>query len=277
MGSELHNGEAIILSALRLHEDNFNRILLVNSSLNECQSGRVLRALLEIEAYRNMTLLAFPLAQQVSAKVSKMESQLAMLLKKQKDIRSSDDEQQQLAELSSMAANIAEIIASSRYRFDAGSAYYEMVRSRLAELEEKDINELQTFSAFIDRRLSPAYRTVLAAKRRLDDLSSRVDRASDFLRTRIDMAIEAQNQALLTSMDKRAQMQFNLQQTVEGLSVIIMTYYVLSLCKYVLDASSSLGFTFNREVALTFLMPVVLISVWMFSRRIKKSIKKIAP
>ena len=91
------------------------------------------------------------------------------------------------------------------------------------------------------------------------------------------MAIEAQNQALLTSMDKRAQMQFNLQQTVEGLSVIIMTYYVLSLCKYVLDASSSLGFTFNREVALTFLMPVVLISVWMFSRRIKKSIKKIAP
>ena len=277
MGSELHNGEAIILSALRLHEDNFNRILLVNSSLNECQSGRVLRALLEIEAYRNMTLLAFPLAQQVSVKVSKMESQLAMLLKKQKDIKSSNDEQQQLAELSSMAANIAEIIASSRYRFDAGSAYYEMVRSRLAELEEKDINELQTFSAFIDRRLSPAYRTVLAAKRRLDDLSSRVDRASDFLRTRIDMAIEAQNQALLTSMDKRAQMQFNLQQTVEGLSVIIMTYYVLALCKYLLDASSSLGYTFNREVALTLLMPVVLISVWMFSRRIKNAVKKIAP
>ena len=176
-----------------------------------------------------------------------------------------------------MAANIAEIIASSRYRFDAGSAYYEMVRSRLAELEEKDINELQTFSAFIDRRLSPAYRTVLAAKRRLDDLSSRVDRASDFLRTRIDMAIEAQNQALLTSMDKRAQMQFNLQQTVEGLSVIVMSYYVLALCKYLLDASSSLGVTFNREVALMLLMPVVLISVWMFSRRIKKSIKKIVP
>jgi uncharacterized membrane-anchored protein len=274
MGSELHNGEAIILSALRLHEDNFNRILLVNASLNECQSGRVLRALLEIEAYRNMALLAFPLAQQVSGKVSKMESQLATLLKQQKDIKSSKDEKGQLAQLSAMSADIAELIASSRYRFDAGSAYYQMVKSRLAELEEKEINELQMISAFIDRRLSPAYRTVLAAKRRLDDLSRRVDRASDFLRTRIDMAIEAQNQALLKSMDNRAQMQFNLQQTVEGISVVVMTYYVLALCKYLLDATSSLGVTFNKPLVITLLMPIVLIGVWIFSRRIKKAIKK---
>jgi len=275
MGSELHKGEALIYSAMRLHSDSFNRILLLNTCLNECQSGRVLRALLEIEAYRNMTLIAFPLAQEVSAKVSQMESQLAHLLKQQKGTRSAQDEKSQLTELSEMAATIAELIANSRYRFDAGSAYYQMVKSRLDELEEGEINELQSFDAFIDRRLLPACRTVQAAKRRLDDLASRVDRASDFLRTRIDMAIEAQNQALLTSMDKRARMQFNLQQTVEGLSVVVMSYYILQLCDYLLQAALSLGWQGDRSISITLLMPLVICAVWFLSRRIKKRLSRL--
>jgi len=275
IGSQLHHGEATIWSALRLHSDNFNRILLLNSSLNECQSGRVIRGLLEIEAYRNMTLLAFPLAQEISAKVSQMELQLAQLVRRQKGIRSAIDEQMQLNELSEMAAVIAELIADSRYRFDAGSAYYQLVQSRLEELEEREINELQTMSAFIDRRLSPANRTVLAAKRRLDDLAGRVDRASDLLRTRIDMAIETQNQSLLKSMDRRAQMQFNLQQTVEGLSVVVITYYVLALCGYVLDGAKSLNLPIDNSLVIALLLPLVLGGVWLMTRRLKNRLYKI--
>lgn len=275
IGSELRDGAATIWSALRLHSDSFNRILLLNNSLNECQSGRVLRALLELEAYRNMMLLAFPKAQDVSAQVSKMESQLARLVRQISGERIVEQEQQQLAELSDLAAAIAELIAQSRYRFDAGRAYYQMVQSRLDELEEREINELQTMAAFIDRRLSPALRTIEAAKRRLDDLAGRVDRASDFLRTRIDMAIEAQNQALLKSMDRRAQMQFSLQQTVEGLSVVVITYYVLSLIGYLLDAADTFSLGFSSERTIAIMMPVVLIVVWMLSRRIHKKIKRL--
>jgi uncharacterized membrane-anchored protein len=260
---------------MRLHSDNFNRILLVNNGLNECQNGRVVRALLEVEAYRNMALLAFPLAQEVSAKVSKMESQLAGLLKAQNSQSTSTDEKSQLTVLSEMAAIIAELIAHSRYRFDASTAYYQMVKSRLGELEEREIDELQTLTSFIERRLSPACRTVLAAKRRLDDLALRVDRASDFLRTRINMVIETQNQALLQSMDRRAQMQFNLQQTVEGLSVVVMTYYLLQLCDYMLQGADSLGWNGNKAISISVLMPLVLGGVWLLSRRIKKRINKI--
>lgn len=274
IGSKLHDGAATIWSALRLHSDNFNRILLVNNTLNECQAGRVLRALLEIEAYRNMTLLAFPLAQEVSAKVSQMEAQLARLVEYHDGIRSAINEEEQLAELSKMAAIIAELIARSRYRFDAGSAYYQMVQSRLEELQEQETQELQTMAAFIDRKLSPSYRTVIAAKRRLDDLAERVDRASDFIRTRIDMAIETQNQALLKSMDRRAQMQFNLQQTVEGLSVVVLTYYVLALCGFLLDAADDLDFGISRPIAVAGLLPVVLSIVWLLSRRLKKRLRK---
>ncbi|SEK34131.1 Uncharacterized membrane-anchored protein [Colwellia chukchiensis] len=272
IGAEIVSAQATILTALRLHKDNFNRILLVNSSLNECQSGRVLRALLEIEAYRNMTLLAFPLAQQVSSRVSAMESALANILNQQNHGQVASDEKARLAQLSKIAADVAELIASSRYRFDAGCAYYQMVQSRFAELQEQEIAELQTLNAFIDRRLSPAYRTVLAAKRRLDDLSSRVDRASDFIRTRIDMAIEAQNQALLQSMDRRAQMQFNLQQTVEGVSVVVMTFYVLALADYVLTALDDMVLPLHKSLILAGMLPLVLLSIWLLSRGVKKQI-----
>ena len=274
IGSQLRNNDATIWSAFRLHQDNFNRILVFNNCLNECQSGRVLRALLELETYRNMSLLAFPLAQKISFRVSEMELELAKLIRELEGSRESGNEKSKLDELSHMAAEIAELIAFSRYRLDASCAYYQMVQSRLEELEEKEIDKLQTMAVFIERRLTPAHRTVQAAKRRLDDLAERVDRASDFLRTRVNMVIEAQNQALLTSMDRRAQMQFNLQQTVEGLSVVVISYYVLSLCRYLIAAANSFNLRLDVDRTVALLMPIVLGVVWLLSRRLKKRLRK---
>mgnify|MGYP001942642333 CR=1 FL=1 len=277
IGSELRNNDAIIWSAFRLHEDNFNRILIFNNMLNECQSGRVLRALLELETYRNMSLLAFPLAQKISAKVSELEIELARLIRKLEESNQTDDEKSLLDELSKMAAEIAELIAFSRYRLDASCAYYEMVQSRLKELEENEIDKIQTMATFIERRLTPSHRTVQAAKRRLDDLSQRVDRASDFLRTRINMVIEAQNQALLKSMNRRAQMQFSLQETVESLSVVVISYYVLSLFQYLLSAINTFGFRLYVDRVTAILMPIVLAAVWFLTRRLKKRLQRTNP
>jgi len=274
IGSELRNNDAIIWSAFRLHKDNFNRILIFNNMLNECQSGRVLRALLELETYRNMSLLAFPLAQKISARVSDLEIELARLIRKLEKSNQTEDEKLLLNKLSNMAAEIAELIAFSRYRLDASCAYYEMVQSRLKELEENEIDKIQTMATFIERRLTPSHRTVQAAKRRLDDLSHRVDRASDFLRTRINMVIEAQNQALLKSMNRRSQMQFNLQETVEGLSVVVISYYVLSLCQYLLSAINSFGFRLYVDRVTAILMPIVLAAVWFLTRRLKKRLQR---
>jgi len=273
IGSELRNNDAIIWSAFRLHKDNFNRILIFNNNLNECQSGRVLRALLELETYRNMTLLAFPLAQKISTRVSELEVELARLVRELESRNNTKDEKLLLNKLSKMAAEIAELIAFSRYRLDASCAYYQMVQSRLAELEENEIDKIQTMATFIERRLTPSHRTVQAAKRRLDDLSQRVDRASDFLRTRINMVIEAQNQALLKSMNRRAQMQFSLQETVEGLSVVVISYYILALCQYLLHAINSFGFRLYIDRITAILMPVVLTGVWFSLRQIKKRLK----
>lgn len=271
LGSTLRQGNTSLWSAMRLHQDNFNRVLLLSDNIHECQNGRIIRTLLELESYRNLTLLAFPLAQDISAEVNRIEIQLAKLLSHSNDINCT--EQQQLATLSTMAATLAQLIAKSRYRFDAAMAYYQIVESRFDELQEEKSDGLQTVTAFIKRRLSPALRTIKATKYRLDDLAKRTDRASDFLRTKIDMVIEKQNQALLTSMNNRAKMQINLQQTVEGLSVIVVTYYLLALTQFMLNAATDWGIMIDVTQTIAKLLPLYLLLVWLFSLRVKKKIK----
>ena len=57
---------------------------------------------------------------------------------------------------------------------------------------------------------------------------------AQLLQTRSEVERERQNQALLASLDRRQGMQLRLQETVEGLSVIAMTYYGVGLSGYLL-------------------------------------------
>ena len=50
-------------------------------------------------------------------------------------------------------------------------------------------------------------------------------RCSSVMRTRIEVELQQQNRELLQSMDRRAGLQLRLQETVEGLSVGVLTYY----------------------------------------------------
>jgi hypothetical protein len=77
----------------------------------------------------------------------------------------------------------------------------------------------------------PAMNTCAAMARRQEELSGRVARNSQLLRTRVDIELERQNQELLAQMNNRAKVQLRLQETVEGLSIAAITYYsVRSLC-----------------------------------------------
>ena len=75
-------------------------------------------------------------------------------------------------------------------RFAATHAYNTLVTQRIAGLREKAIPGTQTLGEFMQRRLSPA----MATAQRLASLAERISRASALLRTRVDIATEAQNQ-----------------------------------------------------------------------------------
>jgi uncharacterized membrane-anchored protein len=228
----------------------------------------MLQRLFEIETYRMMALLAFPLAKEVSAALAQAEKTLVHITSTlAKNV--AQDEAVLLDELTTLAAEVENIVSRTNYRFNAAVAYYDLVKRRIVELRETRIQGIQTFSEFMDRRLAPAMNTCDSVARRLEELSARIARASHLLRTRVDIAREQQNQALLASMDRRAHLQLRLQETVEGLSVAAITYYTVGLVGYAVKAVKSLGVPINSDVAIGLAIPVVAIIVALGVRHIR--------
>jgi len=200
--------------------------------------------------------LAFPMARAIAPEVEQMDKQLAAINQKINTINGLEDERRLLSQLSTLAARIEQLISDSNFRFSAARAYYDLVMSRLDDLREQEVSGLQTFNEFLPRRLTPAFRTCESVSTHLDDLSKRIDRASELLRTRVDLTLEAQNQALLQSMNQRSKVQLQLQQAVEGLSVAAISYYLVGLVKYVVHSAADVGWLKHPELWVGLSVPV---------------------
>jgi uncharacterized membrane-anchored protein len=112
---------------------------------------------------------------------------------------------------------------------------------------------------------------------RLHDLSERVAQASALLSTRVDIARERQNQALLSSMDRRAKLQLRLQQTVEGLSVAAIVYYVVGVAGYVAKGLKAGGLPLDPDLLAGLAVPVVAVLVLLALRRARKRLREDHP
>jgi uncharacterized membrane-anchored protein len=238
--------------------------------MSSSQAGRMVQRLFEIEAYRMLALLALPIAQKLSPHVKAIEQSLAEVTEAV-SVESRSDEVL-LNELSTFAAEVERTLSASQFRFSASRAYSDLVRSRIDELREHRLSGLQTINEFMSRRLAPAIATCATMSQRLRDLSERIARTSSLLSTRVDIAREKQNQALLASMERRARMQLRLQQTVEGLSVAAISYYVVALLSLVFGALESAGLPLRSELATGLSIPVVLLLVGFVLHSIRRRI-----
>ena len=88
--------------------------------------------------------------------------------------------------------------------------------------------------------MAPAIRTGERTETRQSEISDRLARAANLLRTRIEVDLEQQNRELLASMNRRARLQLRSQQWVEGLSVAAVSYYVVSLIYYLAQGADFL-------------------------------------
>jgi len=113
-------------------------------------------------------------------------------------------------------------------------------------------------------------RTCETMERRLDSLSERVARASEMLRTRVDVTLAAQNRDLLASMDRRARLQLRLQRTVEGLSVAAITYYAVGLVSYLTQGLDAAGLNLPKEIVVAVAVPALATIAWLGLRRLHK-------
>lgn len=270
IGAKVVAGSAVVWTDNKIHADGFARILVRDVDLRRRQAGRLVQRLLEIETYRMLALMPVATARKYLPGLARFDQQLAKLTDNNCGLQSHEDEQLLLDELTRLAAEIERISSATNHRFNASAAYYKMVKMRVAELREQRIQGLQMFHEFMEQRLSPAMATCASVNDNLELLSTRVARASALLRTRVDIAMEGQNRDLLTSMDRRAKLQLRMQQTVEGLSVVVLSYYLLGMTGYALKALKSVGIPLNVEVSTGIAIPIILGIVFIAVRRLRR-------
>lgn len=276
VGSRPQNGDAQIWTTFQLHSDGFGRFLIYNKSMSDSQLGRMVQRIVEIENYRLLALLALPLARKYNAQLRQMDQQLATTTARLSDAKEELDEQGLLAELINMAAWVEAARAQTTFRFSATNAYHDLVLKRLSELKEDEVSGHLTITEFMTRRLTPAVRTCKATGDHLDNLSTRIDRVSDMMRTRVEMSIQSQNQSLLASMDRRSKIQLAMQHTVEGLSVAAISYYAVGLLKFIIEAVYDKGFHFDKSLVMGVSVPIVVGGVWFATRQIHKRFLRLA-
>lgn len=267
--SHLGGEGATAWSDFRLDEQGVNRLLLINRRLNAYRLGRMVRRLLEIETYRMMASLTLPVAQQVSRELKDYERTLDNLSERNAD--GHDGAKLLSRELARLSARIVRCSARTRQRFGAVTAYAQLVGERIAELRESYVGDSQRLGVFIERRFLPTVRYCQATDQRLTRLAQSVAHLSDLLQVRVQGEVEEQNSAILRSLNARADTQIKIQKAVEGLSIIAISYYLLSLFKLIYQGLHGLGLELSERTALLTLGPLALLTLAGVMLRIRRA------
>lgn len=264
------NQNAQLWTDLMLDDAGFVQMIVRGKDMGSRQAGRAIQRLIDVETYRMMALLALPNAKALAGPLRAAETELAKVSEKIASAQKTTAidlsiDAQLLGDVSALAAQVEGWISANGLRFTAAEAYHELVKRSLAEMHETTIPGVQMLNTFMDRRFEPAMRTCRWTVRRLSDLSDRISRTTHILKTRIEFVNESQQQALLASMDRRAKLQLRLQQTVEGLSIIVMTYYATSLLQYVAKGLNDIGIaSADPEIVGLISVPVIAIGLYAY-------------
>lgn len=272
---------AEIYTDFLIQADGFSRFVVLDVGLRAQQPGRLVQRLLEIETYRMMALLGLPHAQRATPVLNGIEDELAAVTVAMVDLdradpasssarNTADEEQALLRRITGLAARIEKLALDNSYRFAASRAYFQLVRSRIEELRESRIEGVQTIVEFMDRRLAPAMNTCTATALRQEAMAARIANTNDLLRTRVGIVQEQHNRKILESMNRRAALQLRLQQAVEGLSVVAISYYLAGLVGYAGKAAKAAGWPVNPDIITGLLIPVIAAGVWLGLRRLHK-------
>lgn len=259
--------KARMWSDFRLKDDGFGKVMVAGGGTHERDLTRFVQRLQELGNYRNRALLGLPVAQSAWPRLDDAEARLTSLA--DRIARADETDDALMEDLSALSMDLGAIATSINYRLSATAAYAQLVHERLANLQVGKIEGYASLTDFTQRRFLPAVRTCAAVTERERQLSTRAGNLASLLRARISTRMENQNGRLLRSMERSATMQLRLQQLVEGLSVVALSYYLIGLVGYVLKGLAHLSPGVDPELVTGLLVVPVVLAVWLALKSLK--------
>lgn len=268
--SSIYGGQAEVATDFTPDAEQFVSFTVAAARCGDQRRGVIVRRLLEIETYRCFTLLGLPVARQLGGLVQEFEQRLSRIMGEIGEQSSADGHRQAFDALHQLSVEAGRAVEDTSFRFAATQAYGQILNDRLPRLGENAIGESTTLERYLDNRMQPALSTCRAMEKRLVDLTAKVQRSIELLDTRITVSIQTQNQEVLDTILNTAKSQFRLQQTVEGLSIFAISYYVLGIVGYVLEGLHD-RLPIEKPVAVAIAAPFVLLFVYFGIRRLRRA------
>jgi len=267
----VEGGKAQVATDFVPDPDGFIRFEFASGGLTPFRRSITLRRLLEVETYRTMALLALPMARTFSPVLRAVETELESPIEDLGEAVSAEDIRQRLNGLHDLSVRGGQISERLGYRFAASKAYGAILHSRLEKLRETALGQGSSLTSFIGNRVDPALETYQAINKRISVLFTKIERGIELLNLRIGLDMQTQNSEVLSTIAETSQSQFRLQRTVEGLSTIAITYYLLGILGYAFAAPIE-TLHWDKTLVLSIAAPFAFIGVWLFMRAIRKQV-----
>ncbi|MDZ5448319.1 DUF3422 domain-containing protein [Labrys sp. ZIDIC5] len=267
--SELYDGRAQVATDFNRDRDGFTRYELAAGQCNVLRRGVLVRRLLEIETYSNFVLLGLPVARALGSTIRQFEGAVSQVMGRVGHTHSTRENREALESIHALSAEVGRSIEETSFRFAASQAYAAVLDTRLRQLVERPIGEFTTIDRYLTNRTTPAVATCLATEKRLQAVAMKLERSAELLNAHISLSLETQNQTILDTISRTSESQYRLQETVEGLSIIAISYYALAIIGYMIEGVSHIWHV-DKAIAMLCAAPVVLFLVWCGIKSLRK-------
>lgn len=221
----------------------------------------IVDAIVRIETYYHLLLMQKPLFTAAIDQVYKFEQ---VHLKQQEIITGhighadSQSLQRWLNGLTQDLLKTTRLSSRLHFELSASVPYDKIVHRTLASLDERTLSLYHPMSDFVLSGITGVAEGNQQLLKRIDTLRSGFEGTISIIRTRVDLMLQAQNLTLLVSVDKTTKSQAILQYTVEGLSVIVIAYYLSGLMGYIFKGLHEMGWLRSADIAAALFVPLSL-------------------
>jgi uncharacterized membrane-anchored protein len=163
--------------------------------------------------------------------------------------------QEWLAQLTEALAEVSRLAESMRYHLASAVPYDSILRTTVEDLREQPLERLESLGVYVTRRIrgiADGYQRLID---RIEALEKSFEGMVSIIRTRVDLAMEQKNLAILSSVDRTTKMQVRLQRMVESLSVVVQAYYLTGLGNFAFKALEHHGWLSDATTATALFIP----------------------
>ncbi len=237
----------------------------------------IVDTIVQIETYYHLLLMQTSLFSAAIDQAYKFEQ---VHLKQREIIAShimranSEDLQRWLNTLTQDLLKTNRMAGTLHFELSASLPYDKIVRATLASTAEQPMDSYRPISDYVLSRITGLAEGYQQLLHRVDTLRGGFEGIIAIIRTRLDLILEGHNLSLLQSVDKTTKSQVILQHTVEGLSVIVIAYYLAGLAGYIFKGLYELGWLGNANLASAVFVPIAIGLAFTFTRISKTYLHK---